>query len=214
MSVYFLDIPCTEEIEKIRNANVGAENQRDSNQRVLYKIHESGEYAEYHGIFESVSEDDGNDYIVIPFKSACDSVVDVSWGTPFVNVKGSSGDCPDYGSSWLGFYKETTGKTPDHCFTDGFLYYADHSHSGCVCGKNLVGGHVIFDSGSLIAFDPRVTPLPKHAWIGIVPICMTHNSNNENYMVLKKSEPVVKIRYTLPKVVYKKLLEKARNENE
>ena len=121
MSVYFLDIPCVAEIEKIRNANVGTEKQYDSGLHGLYKIHLSGEYAEYQGIFDAIPEDDESDYIVVPIESIFDGLYSVPEGTTFVNVIGSSQDHPSRGHSWLGFYELYSGESPYMCYTDGKL---------------------------------------------------------------------------------------------
>ena len=216
MSVYFLDIPCSAEVEDRIESELDLSNKKEV--FLLYRIHDSGEFAEYRGVYsERESETGDGEYIVIPIQSSYLGKKNYPASSIFVNVKGSTRDHPigEHFTCWLDYYDQVVGTYSTDCCTDHNIYYKDPTKSTeyncCNCEsksrKNLVGGHVIFDN----CLDEAVVPYVGDV-IEIVPICSKHNKNEHAKMMLMQKTTAVQMRYRFPKEIYQTLLEKARNE--
>lgn len=109
-------------------------------------------------------------HIILPCTSTWGGIVYFQNGECFANVIGSTGD-PKVGSSWLTLWEENCngGRQATTCTSLNFPLVCnvpDRSY--------IVGGHVI--SGQ------RASYVARGSSVYIMPICKTHNSNDNVYM--------------------------------
>ena len=203
MSVFYLELPLSEDVLKIRKQNNYEEF------KVLYKVDKSKDFAVFHGVFTGEEGDDLNDYLAVDVSSTYKSVQTYAAGTIFVNVLKSThdpkGKLPSgaIATSWKDFYKAWAQAPASMCMTDGGFYIGnDIPLQGKCCNNSvIVGGHVIIPSNIKVAKKPA-----PYETVGICPICNTHNSNNGNYMKLRCNTKVVLINYTLHRSVYQETI--------
>lgn len=111
--------------------------------------------------FYNPEKEYGAEYKIVPLTSTSGGVVDVNVNTNFYNVIGSTGDHPNVGGSWIGFWANVTGRQAISCTADtaGF------------CNDQIIGGHIVF-------WANQQQPLwGSNQIVAILPICSRHNAN-------------------------------------
>ncbi len=226
MSTYFINLPRIEAVEGLENLV-----ELDKQFSVLYKIHNSREYAILQEIYTNRSDTSDGDYLVVPISSTLIGVQTFYPPLQFVNVKGSHNDKPEddleindqeedelsryRGLCWLDFYNAATQCSCTKCLTDKYFYNPDKSiNANKRCNNigriRLVGGHVIITPTYNEAKFPKTINGDE---VGIIPICHMHNMFNKGYMKTKTKIKVPMIAYKFMKEMYQPFIDEVkRNE--
>ena len=155
MAYYLEHFPPTKEGEKLKLL------QEKKNYLLVYKIEsENGDYY-FHNIWQDGDSYDEN-YIVVPLNSSFVDLEEVTAGTHFVNVIGSSDDKydPDKDKAWIrvmediydecglsNIEKQKLGRCSAR--NDGFIDPLSNARIPSVhpytCGGRIVGGHILLN---------------------------------------------------------------------